>query len=151
MDREVAHSVALATALANLQPSGSRRHSYSSQTFTDPAGSSFGRISPEDLRVMREKFPMLNDFNKEFLRSHTLDELLRIESTNLRIKDAERDRETEEKLAQNKSNLGYVTPKGWYELGNTASTNLRVALFNINICAKSSKSADSEDSEMKDI
>jgi hypothetical protein len=46
---------------------------------------------------------------------------------------------------------GYVTPKGWYELGNTASTNLRVALFNINNCAKSSKSADSEDSETKDI
>jgi hypothetical protein len=55
---------------------------------------------------MREKFPMLNDFNEEFLRSHTLDELLRIESTSLRIKDAERARETEEKLAQNKSNLG---------------------------------------------
>jgi hypothetical protein len=42
MDREeVAHSVALATALANLQPSGSRRHSYSTQTFADPAGSHY--------------------------------------------------------------------------------------------------------------
>jgi hypothetical protein len=55
---------------------------------------------------MREKFPMLNVFSEEFLRSRTLDELLRIESTSLGIKDAESTRETEEKLAQNKSNLG---------------------------------------------
>ena len=103
---EIANSVATAAALANLQPSGSNQHSYAAQSsFADPAGSNFGRISPEDLRVMKEKFPMLNDFSEDFLRSRTLDELLRIESTSLRIKDAERARETEEKLAQNKSGL----------------------------------------------
>jgi hypothetical protein len=48
---------------------------------------------------------------------------------------------------------GYVTPKGWYELGNTASTKLKVALFNINNCAKasSSKSDESGECEMRDI
>ena len=210
---EIANSVATAAALANLQPSGSNQHSYAAQSsLPDPAGANFGRISPGDLSVMREKFPMLNDFSEDFLHSRTLDELLRIESTSLRIKDAERARKTEEKLAQNKSGLankyyevrsgrdnrwsdvhparflpglactavkeytvareviglnsppaigcydltsvgmaGHVTPKGWYELGNTASTKLRVAMFNINNCAKSSKSADSDDGEMKDI
>jgi hypothetical protein len=212
---EISQSVSAAIGLANLQPSsGSRQRSFSTATFADPATSQSNRISPEDLRVMREKFPMLNDFSEQFLQSRTLDELLRIESTSLRIKDAERARETEEKLAQNKSNLGtkfyevqqgrdnrwselhparflpgvactavkefmaardviglsnppavscydmtsvgmggYVTPKGWYELGNIASTKLRVSMFNINNCAKSSssKSADSDDCEMKDI
>jgi hypothetical protein len=60
-----------------------------------------GRISPQDLAVFKEKFPSLMDF----LRSRTMDELLRLESTSLRIKDAERSRETEEKLAGNKSKM----------------------------------------------
>jgi hypothetical protein len=53
----------------------------------------------------------------------TLEELLRIESTSLRIRDSEKARETEERLAQNKSNLAskfYEVPTGrdnrWSEL-----------------------------------
>jgi hypothetical protein len=59
---------------------------------------------------MRDKFPILNDFSESFLQSRTLDELLRIESTSLRIRDAER--ATEEHLTQNKSNL----PTKFYEV-----------------------------------
>ncbi len=68
---------------------------------SDPVSSGQQKISQEDLRVMRDKFPMLNDFSEHFLQSRTLDELLRIESTSLRIRDAERAREAEERLAQN--------------------------------------------------
>jgi hypothetical protein len=39
---------------------------------------------------MREKFPQLNDFSEQFLQSRTLEELLRIESTSLRIRDSVR-------------------------------------------------------------
>ncbi len=55
---------------------------------------------------------MLNDFSEHFLQSRTLDELLRIESTSLRIRDAERAREAKERLAQNKSAL----PTKYYEV-----------------------------------
>jgi hypothetical protein len=64
-----------------------------------------GGISPQDLAVFKEKFPSLMEFSDDFLRSRTMDELLRLESTSLRIKDAERSRETEEKLAGNKSKM----------------------------------------------
>jgi hypothetical protein len=48
---------------------------------------------------------------------------------------------------------GFVTPRGWLEIGNMASTKLKVSLFNINNAAKSSSSKSSEDDshEMKDI
>jgi len=204
-----------ANYLADLQPAGNPRpRTDQAQGLADPGNSGQQRISQEDLRVMRDKFPMLNDFSESFLQSRTLDELLRIESTSLRIRDAERAREAEERLAQNKSNLptkfyevkagrdnrwseihparflpgmacsatkqfkiarevigltsppalacydmtsvgmgGFVTPRGWLEVGNMASTKLKISLFNINNAAKSSSSKNSEDEghEMKDI
>ncbi len=79
------------------------------------------KISQEDLKVMRDKFPMLNDFSEHFLQSRTLDELLRIESTSLRIRDAERAREAEERLAQNKSNL----PTKFYEVRGGRDNRLK--------------------------
>jgi hypothetical protein len=48
---------------------------------------------------------MLCQFSDEFLQSRSMDELLRIESTSLRVKDAERTRENEDKLSQNKLGL----------------------------------------------
>jgi hypothetical protein len=72
---------------------------------TNQARAGAGRISPQDLAVFKEKFPSLMEFSDDFLRSRTMDELLRLESTSLRIKDAERSRETEEKLAGNKSKM----------------------------------------------
>jgi hypothetical protein len=63
------------------------------------------RISQQDLAVFKERFPMLQKFSDSFLQSRTMDELLRIESISLRIKDVERSKETEERLASNKSSL----------------------------------------------
>jgi hypothetical protein len=167
-----------------------------------------------DLLVLKEKFPQLCDFSTEFLQSRTMDELLRIASTSLRIKDAERARETEDRLAANKSALhskfyevhagrdnrwtelhparflpgaaataptqfirarevvgltsppalgcydmtsigmgGFVTSKGWLELGTYGSTRMKIEYFNINNAARStSKKTDEEDTvQMKDV
>ncbi len=71
----------------------------------DPGLEHAGRISPQDLLVLKERFPMLCQFSDEFLQSRSMDELLRIESTSLRVKDAERNRENEDKLSQNKLGL----------------------------------------------
>jgi hypothetical protein len=49
---------------------------------------------------------------------------------------------------------GFVIPRGWMEIGNMASTKLRVSLFNINNAAKSTsnKNGDSDEGvEMKSI
>jgi hypothetical protein len=182
--------------------------------YPDPAGGGSGRISAADLNVLKEKFPQLCDFSTEFLQSRTMDELLRIASTSLRIKDAERARETEDRLAANKSALnskffevqagrdnrwselhparflpgaaasapaqyirarevhgltsppalgcydmtsvgmgGFVTSKGWLELGTYGSTKMKIEYFNINNAARSSnKKADEEDTVlMKDV
>jgi hypothetical protein len=103
---DLSQNLGAANYLADLQPAGNPRPRIDqTQGLPDPGTSGQQRISQEDLRVMRDKFPMLNDFSESFLQSRTLDELLRIESTSLRIRDAERAREAEERLAQNKSNL----------------------------------------------
>ncbi len=226
-DRDLTKSVQSAQMIADMQPSRTVQSAdtqpartvqlsqFSLPASCDPAIPNSSRISSEDLKVMREKFPQLNDFSEQFLQSRTLEELLRIESTSLRIRDSEKARETEERLAQNKSGLaskfydvpagkdnrwselhparflpgmactatkqfktarevigltsppavacydmtsigmgGFVTPKGWMEIGNMASTKLRVSMFNINNAAKSSssKTGDSDDScEMKSV
>jgi hypothetical protein len=213
---ELSQNVGAARNQADTQPSGNPRSRPGfPASSSDPSSSDQSRISDEDLRVMREKFPMLNDFTEQFLRSRTLDELLRLESTSLRIRDAERAKESEERLAQNKAALptkfyevkagrdnrwseihparflpgmactatkqfqlardviglssppalacydmtsvgmgGFVTPKGWMEIGNMGSTKLKVSLFNINNVSKSTtrNSSEYEESEaMKSI
>ncbi|MFO0004873.1 MAG: hypothetical protein ACK559_27455 [bacterium] len=95
-----------ANSIAAMQHAHGYRPRASALSFyPDPAGGGSGRISAADLNVLKEKFPQLCDFSTEFLQSRTMDELLRIASTSLRIKDAERARETEDRLAANKSAL----------------------------------------------
>ena len=89
LDEEVlAESILSANSLADLQPgAGYNPRFYSQATLPDPVNTG-ARISPADLAVVRDKFPMLNEFSTEFLRDRTIDELLRIESTSMRIKDS---------------------------------------------------------------
>ncbi len=81
---DLSQSLCAANYLADLQPAGAPRPRMDYQsTFCDPGSSSQQKISQEDPRMMKEKFPMLSDFSEHFLQSRTLDELLRIESTSL--------------------------------------------------------------------
>jgi hypothetical protein len=70
--------------------SSAQQYSHSQISQSDPESAHYNKISPEDLKVMREKFPQLTDFSEQFLQSRILEELLRIESTSLRIRDSER-------------------------------------------------------------
>ena len=116
-EADLSESVRQAKNLAAQQPGGQR------SSEVNYSHNHASRISPEDLRVIRDKFPHLSDFSEEFLQSRTLEELLRIESTSLRSKDSERNRETEDKLAANKASMPtkfYDVPAGrdnrWSEL-----------------------------------
>jgi hypothetical protein len=62
-------------------------------------------ISTEDLEVLKLRFPRLKEFSDSFLRGRSMEELLKIESTSLKIRDAERRGEAEDRLANNKQNL----------------------------------------------
>ena len=105
-EKDLSRNVQAAQFMADMQPSGSTQYSQQHQiSSSDPGSSCSSKISAEDLKVMREKFPQLNDFSEQFLQSRTLEELLRIESTSLRIRDSEKARETEERLTQNKADL----------------------------------------------
>jgi hypothetical protein len=163
----------------------------------DPAGNQQApRIAAADLEILKGRFPHLADFSDQFLQSRTTDELLRIESTSLKLRDAERGRDAEDRLHANKTALatkmttvqagtdnrwtvlhparflggaactaqqlwstarsvigltghpplsnydltavglgGFITSKGWIELGNPASVKISLKLFNINNCS----------------
>jgi hypothetical protein len=69
----------------------------------DPGAAQGARIAAADLEILKGRFPHLADFSDQFLRSRTTDELLRIESTSLKIRDAERGRDAEDCLHANKT------------------------------------------------
>ena len=101
---ELSRNTGHAKSIGNIQPSrGTKKDGLGTQSQSDPATTE--KISPEDLAVIKEQFPNLCKFSDDFLRFRTVDELLRIESTSIRIKDAERSRETEDRLATNKAGL----------------------------------------------
>jgi hypothetical protein len=203
---EIAEVVVASESLADSEVVGGRRQvSVNIPPQSDPAR----KISLEDLAVLKGRFPHLADFSDSFLMSRTTDELLRIESTSMKLRDAERSRDVEDRLHANKSALatktaevmagvdnrwnilhaarflggaacsaqelwsqaraviginghpplsnydmtavglgGFVTAKGWLELGNPASTKISLKLFNINNCtarASASRAAAASD------
>ena len=180
----------------------------------DPGAAQGARIAAADLEILKGRFPHLADFSDQFLRSRTTDELLRIESTSLKIRDAERGRDAEDRLHANKTALatrfttvqagtdnrwtilhparflggaactaqqlwltartvigltghpplsnydltavglgGFITSRGWIELGNPASVKISLKLFNINNCSAraSSSRATANPHEMADV
>jgi hypothetical protein len=68
-------------------------------------GRSNSKISSQDLSVLKMRFPRLREFSDEFLQARSMEELLKIESTSLKVKDAERKGDIEDRLAVNKQNL----------------------------------------------
>jgi hypothetical protein len=96
----------IANMIADVQhAAGPHERAHIAAPIPDPGLDNANRISPQDLLVLKERFPMLCQFSDDFLQSRSMDELLRIESTSLRVKDAERTRENEDKLSQNKLGL----------------------------------------------
>ena len=117
MNSETLHSNLVgAQSFATLQPSGSHQYRNTElPMLSDPGSSKRNTISQEDLVVFKNRCPHLCEFSDQFLRERTIDELLRLESTSIRIKDAERSRESEDRLAGNKAALAtkfYNVPAG---------------------------------------
>ena len=96
------NNIRRARATADMQP-GSSMARTAGPALADPAAAH--HISPEDLIVLKEQFPSLSNFSEDFLKFRTIDELLRLASTSMQINSAEKARETEDRLAQNKAGM----------------------------------------------
>ena len=71
----------------------------------DPADIGSG-ITDSDLSTMREKFPFLKEFSDSFLRANKPECLIKMEATHLKMKEIERQKDAEDRLASNRSALG---------------------------------------------
>ncbi len=76
----------------------------------DPSPSNGSAITDSDLAAMRYKFPFLRDFSDSFIRATKPDCILKMEFTTLKIKESERSRDADDKLAANRAALG-TSPK----------------------------------------
>jgi hypothetical protein len=71
----------------------------------DPA-SSHSAITDKDLATMRDKFPFLRDFSDGFLGANKPETLIKMEATHLKMRELERQKDAEDRLAANRSALG---------------------------------------------
>jgi hypothetical protein len=80
--------------------------SHRRQTVSDPGSVSNASITDGDLAAMRAKFPFLRDFSDNFIRSTKPDSILKMETTTMKMKESERTRDADERLAANRADLG---------------------------------------------
>jgi hypothetical protein len=80
------------------------------QACPDPSSATSSAITDGDLAAMRSKFPFLRDFSDGFIRATKPDCILKMESTTLKIRESERSRDADDKLAANRAALG-TSPK----------------------------------------
>ena len=84
------------------------RAGFSDQPIPDP-GMSHKTPDSSDLEAMKKKFDFLAEYTDEFISKHGIDTILRLESTALRLKEAEKSKATEDKLAHNRDELAATT------------------------------------------
>jgi hypothetical protein len=59
-------------------------------------------ITDADIRALKQKFSFLSDYTDTFIRNATPECLVKLESTNLKMREAEKGRDVDERLAQNR-------------------------------------------------
>jgi len=64
-----------------------------------------GGRSAEDIASLKETYPVLADFTDEFIRSSTMSELMKMQSTAYKLRECERTKDADDKLAANKAAL----------------------------------------------
>jgi hypothetical protein len=69
------------------------------------SAATFNYSTDSDIAVMKEKFPFLQGFSNTFLRANKPESLLKMEATSLKMKELERSKDAEEKLAANRAAL----------------------------------------------
>jgi hypothetical protein len=62
-------------------------------------------ISDEDINSLRRKHGFLSDFSDDFIRATPIGDLMKIESTAMKLKEMERGKDADDRLAANKAAL----------------------------------------------
>ena len=84
--------------------------SRSAPTCPDPGAR--GRIMADsDISSLRRRHAFLEDFSDEFIRSTTVGDLMKIETTAVKIKEIERSKDASDRLATNKTALASTFTK----------------------------------------
>jgi hypothetical protein len=65
-------------------------------------------VSNSDLATLRAKFPFLRDFSNEFIRANKPESLIKLETANVKLKEAERAKDADDRLAHNRTNIGTI-------------------------------------------
>jgi hypothetical protein len=80
------------------------------QAVVDLGSITSSTITDGNLATMRAKFPFLRDFSDNFIRTTKPDSILKMETPTMKMKESERTRDADERLAANRADLG-VTVK----------------------------------------
>jgi hypothetical protein len=73
------------------------------------ARSTTSAITDSDLVALRAKFPFLKEFSDGFIRANKPDCIMRMETANMKLKEAERAKDADDRLAHNRSNIGVIS------------------------------------------
>jgi hypothetical protein len=74
----------------------------------EPHGSG-SAVTDSDLAALRAKFPFLIEFSDGFIKANKLDCLMRMETANMKLREAERTKDADDKLAHNRMNIGVIS------------------------------------------
>ncbi len=78
----------------------------STQNGTANSGSA---VMDSDLAALRAKFPFLKEFSDGFFKANKPDCLMRMETANMKLREAERTKDADDKLAHNRMNIGVIS------------------------------------------
>jgi hypothetical protein len=66
-------------------------------------------ITDSNLVALRAKFPFLKEFSDGFIWANKPDCIMRMETANMKLKEAERAKDADDRLAHNRSNIGVIS------------------------------------------
>jgi hypothetical protein len=75
----------------------------------DPGFQAPAAITDSDIAALKAKFPFLREFSDGFIKANKPDCLMRMETTNMKLKEAERAKDADDRLAHNRSNIGVIS------------------------------------------
>jgi hypothetical protein len=66
-------------------------------------------LTDSDLAALRAKFLFLKEFSDGFIRANKPDCLMRMETANMKLREAERTKDADDKLAHNRMNISVIS------------------------------------------
>jgi hypothetical protein len=75
----------------------------------DPGATVTSAITDSDITALKAKYPFLREFSDGLIKANKPDCLMYMETTNMKLKEAERAKDADDRLAHNGSNIGVIS------------------------------------------